>query len=798
MPVLLFAFFNSNATDYYVSKTGNDTNPGTESQPFLTLNKAASLAQAGDVVYIFEGTYRETLTPANSGSLGNPITFQSVDGQKVIISALEEVNGFAQDAGSRYKATLDWDLGPRMFVLNGSTPMDLARWPNNTDNDRFSINGRQTTGGSSRDDLNSNTGYLLGSGIPDLPWENGGTVFFYGDSRWYAWRLPITDFSGNRVDFEFDGNFAVKAHAPGRGGEFFLQGIKEALDYENEWYFDSNTKEMFIQLPGGEAPVDGSIQVSRRENAIDFNKKSYIEVKNLAVIGGSVIMSGNNNKLFQVSSFYGAMSTGSNAQSLFTSIGAVVVPWSNPQWKNNVIQKCEIAYNDGSGVRVVGDNTLVDNNYIHDCDYLGTYEAAILGRDGTGTKVLNNTVKRSGRDCIQIINKGSEVGFNDFSQSNLIADDCGLLYTINKNLNIDIHHNWFHDTQAKGNLYKAAGIYLDNDASDVRVYRNVVWNVEWTTVQINWDGINIDVFNNTFANIGRGTMGAWHKAGTAFSDVRVWNNLTTEDSGPDLTWEPQSDQQNNLINATSFVDSNGDFRLTDGSAAVDAGREIAGFTEGFVGSAPDVGAYEIGDDWIPGISWNFIEGPNNTCYDLPGEACGGIRVTSISVGTEQVTLPRIGATTKLSATVQPIDALLPDVIWSSENAEIATVSRSGLITAVALGTTTITATSKDGGFSADVIVNVEDVVSIEDELNKEGILIYPNPLDSHIPLTVDLGRPNMDAIIKIFDSNGRVVNDLEGSDKMKLKRDMFQGSGLYLLNIQFSDGSRSIKQLVIR
>jgi len=65
---------------------------------------------------------------------------------------MQTVNGFTLDSGNIYKATLDWDLGHRMFVMNNNTPLDLARWPNNIDGDRFTINSRRSQGGSAHPD----------------------------------------------------------------------------------------------------------------------------------------------------------------------------------------------------------------------------------------------------------------------------------------------------------------------------------------------------------------------------------------------------------------------------------------------------------------------------------------------------------------------------------------------------------------------------------------------------------------------------------------------------------------------
>ena len=51
---------------YYVSKTGSDSNPGTQAQPWLTLQKAANTVVAGDTVFIRSGIYNERLYILNT------------------------------------------------------------------------------------------------------------------------------------------------------------------------------------------------------------------------------------------------------------------------------------------------------------------------------------------------------------------------------------------------------------------------------------------------------------------------------------------------------------------------------------------------------------------------------------------------------------------------------------------------------------------------------------------------------------------------------------------------------------
>jgi parallel beta-helix repeat protein len=72
---------------YYVTTSGNDANPGTESQPFRTLNRAVKLLRPGDVLYVKSGTYEESLFNAIPGgkSWRRPVTVAAYPGHSVTI-----------------------------------------------------------------------------------------------------------------------------------------------------------------------------------------------------------------------------------------------------------------------------------------------------------------------------------------------------------------------------------------------------------------------------------------------------------------------------------------------------------------------------------------------------------------------------------------------------------------------------------------------------------------------------------------------------------------------------------------
>lgn len=70
---------------YFVSPTGSDQNPGSFTQPWKTIQKAANTMVAGDTVYIRAGTYPEQVIPQNSGSADNYISYIAYPGETVTI-----------------------------------------------------------------------------------------------------------------------------------------------------------------------------------------------------------------------------------------------------------------------------------------------------------------------------------------------------------------------------------------------------------------------------------------------------------------------------------------------------------------------------------------------------------------------------------------------------------------------------------------------------------------------------------------------------------------------------------------
>ncbi len=113
-----------------------------------------------------------------------------------------------------------------------------------------------------------------------------------------------------------------------------------------------------------------------------------------------------------------------------------------------------------------------------------------------------------------------------------------------------------------------------------------------------------------------------------------------------------------------------------------------------------------------------------------------IPVTGISLDKSSLTLNE-NETYSLTATVTPEDATNKEVTWTSSNTDVATVSDSGLVTAVSAGSATITVTTKDGGYSAtcnvtvtyeitSITASVSKTFYVGDTINKSDITVLDN------------------------------------------------------------------------
>ncbi len=90
-----------------------------------------------------------------------------------------------------------------------------------------------------------------------------------------------------------------------------------------------------------------------------------------------------------------------------------------------------------------------------------------------------------------------------------------------------------------------------------------------------------------------------------------------------------------------------------------------------------------------------------------------VRVTGIRFDEPTHTL-MMGSTVTLQPIIAPDDATVKNLTWVSSDEQTATVSRTGIVTALSVGETTITATTVDGGYSAEIKIIVTAAAQLGD------------------------------------------------------------------------------------
>jgi len=95
------------AREIHVSTTGSDSHSGSQSTPYLTINRAAQVAQPGDAVTVHAGTYREWVTPVRGGSGEEKrITYRAAPGEEVFIKGSDRITSWVDEGDGVWKVVL--------------------------------------------------------------------------------------------------------------------------------------------------------------------------------------------------------------------------------------------------------------------------------------------------------------------------------------------------------------------------------------------------------------------------------------------------------------------------------------------------------------------------------------------------------------------------------------------------------------------------------------------------------------------------------------------------------------------
>ncbi len=653
---------------WYVSPAGDDANDGQSiDTPFRTIRQASSVMTAGSRCLIREGIYRETIRPVFTGTPGAPIVYEAYNGENALISACEVLDDWSHHSGAIYKTRMAWSMSSadRNQIFVDGAMMALARSPNiggpcpRDENERW-YQGEEAVFLNSQcfldrqDEIfpwlipalqsvgNCGEPVQAFSEATSFPvcWDSyesaatglqhrerdffaGGILLAYASPWWSVMGRILasepTDLTSGRITVARKSGANQKS-PKGKGG--FICDLYGLLDSPGEWYWDPRDSTVYLWCPDGDNPDNHLVEAKARVLAADLTAKSAIHLKGLQTVGGSMTLKNAEECVIDDCHFYyiahmylledyerGSYTYGSPYDPSPGYKGIYI------SGKNNVFTNSTVAYSAGSGVILDGTDNEVRNCRIHSCNYVGSYDAPIFiynnrfserrkasgERNCTGQRILHNTLHGANRSLINFCTAGNTalnpitIQYNEFHTFCLNTFEGAAIYTYGGvGKGTECSHNWFHSFGPT----KCGYIAFDVNHAAWRVHHNVCWNgrplIDMTIrCNICADTTVDTVYNNTIIDSSWGGQ-HWPREGRGrqFADGGINTLYAGSDPGP---WK--------------FADpGKGRYWLTEGSPAIDAGAVIPGLVESYAGAAPDLGAYEYGEDpWIPGADWEEKE-----------------------------------------------------------------------------------------------------------------------------------------------------------------------------------------------
>lgn len=664
---LLALTVSGNARDWFVAPSGNDQNEGTEQAPLRTVQAALDRAQAGDICQLRAGTYRETAEFKSSGTAKTPLRLQAYPGEAVVFDGTETVTGkWEKHEGSIYKIAAPKGI-EQLFI--GRDMMIEARWPNAGfdqvyDRSRWAKVDPGSTHGRivSKEIADSGidwTGAMayLNVGHQWWTWNRPITKHTAGS--------PELEYDADLVGL-CDTDPKLSSKKPERVAEmwsddyFYLFGKLEALDVENEWFQDPESGALYLYAPGGVDPSKLEVRYKKRNYAITAKNKNCIEILGITFFATTFRLEDCDHTLVEnCELLYPSYSRTiteydqDRRESVFTRITG----------DHNTVRRCSLAYTNNLGLMVMGAHNTVENCIIHDVNWSGTliYPALQLSASphlgvnwfdtiqypptprtiensevtSTGNVARGNTLYNGGSSLLVYHAADSIVEYNHIHDGGLACKDVSLVYGCWPfSRGSIVRYNWVHGCVTDGYSGRGGhggiGIRADDQSRNNIFHHNVVWDCG--QIGIIMKGEDNRAFNNTIFGIGEPTSPQMDIIFDKMAEpIKVWavqwpqlqrqnhwseavNNISRNLVGSHKLDDQLADSErihHNLRgqDAKAFLKDPAkfDFRPLAGSPLIDAGVAIAGYTDGFKGKAPDLGAYEAdAEPWVAGANWQEV------------------------------------------------------------------------------------------------------------------------------------------------------------------------------------------------
>lgn len=565
------------ATVYVDGLVGDDANDGSEPAPYQTISEAVTHLNPGDLLIVGEGVYRETVK-FPSGTDDRPIKVKAAEGSQPIISGTDVITAeWSCYDGNIYVASVSEEVTD-LFV--DGKQMNLARWPDAPVDNLMKMEWAMMKGGS-------DSNQLVDSGLPAIDLTGARVNMIPGDGYISYSRMIVACEPGNSVTFDApvsstgDDPVGYDPYVPCLGSKYYIVGALALLDAPGEWYYDHDAGHLYLYTENGDSPANYEISCRTRICGIDLSASQFVRISGIDLFACAV--DGSQARYCVLDdvnvTYVDYFLDGNGYDSMYTQRSNHFGGEGN-LWQNSKITKAA-----GNGVLLSGKNNVIDNCNISDVNWSAGYLANVK-IEGEGNTVKNCTLKNSGRFIVYHSTAvKAEILNNDISGASLLTRDCGAIYAWGTEANgTEIGYNFVHDN-------KCVGVYLDNNCSGINVHHNIITENSMG-LQLNSQMLDCMIVNNTVIGNNKLQESYCYASDTpSMANSVVANNLYSgawQLAGGDTAPVLETNLRNTSVND--------DFSLPAGHEAIDAGSVIPPYTDGYSGSAPDIGALESGLD----------------------------------------------------------------------------------------------------------------------------------------------------------------------------------------------------------
>lgn len=485
---------NETEIQIFVAPNGSDRNPGTQSRPFYSLERAKreirsmGTLQKDVTVFLRGGEYflSDTLWlgRVDSGTNGHTVTYRAYPGEQPTLNGGTKVTGWEAYQGNIYRAYVGVDKHFTALSENGERA-ELARTPNAGYNTLVNPPGQ--SGNSSK-----KVGYFTAGDIPAVADASNLQMFVWGggvngDIAWASDIIDVDsiDYAAHSVTLKSEAHYEL-----GGGSRYFMRGAMEFLDSPGEFYM--NNKDGYLYYYPKSLPIES-------QNIVMPLEKNLIEVRgdDLGKAAGNLSFVGLRFTNTDVGShaLYAKYVHDVTVDScVINNVGGRGL-YFHEQAEHCSVTNCHIYDVGASGIDFYGSgggyyskNNVISNNLLHNTGiYDGGGGAISLWETGDSV-ISHNTIYDTPRFSICISSPGEDsastdyarnltIEYNDMWNANTDSQDSGVFYTwcASGGGNV-VRNNNIHDSNIEFSF--GYGLYLDDKSDGWQVENNLIHDLQ--------------------------------------------------------------------------------------------------------------------------------------------------------------------------------------------------------------------------------------------------------------------------------------------------------------------------------